>query len=132
MPSGIWRGPAQASNLAEWRPPTIACQVCSPHATSTHKKTKQYEFLKLFLFSLPKAAHFLSFLGTFTKISLTSSALKEWQGSVGWLSRLVFGEPMQSFLIWHGAVGHQKNHTQGVAVQRALGMHPWRCSNTIK
>jgi hypothetical protein len=54
------------------------------HATSTYKKTKRNEFLELFIFFLSKVTHFLSFLGTLIKISLTSSALKEWEGYVGW------------------------------------------------
>jgi hypothetical protein len=87
-PSG--RGPVQAFDLAGWWPPTVARQACSPHATSTHKKTKKYEFFELFFFSLPKAVHFLSFLGIFNKISLTSSTLKEWQGFVGWHVKACF------------------------------------------
>jgi hypothetical protein len=86
-PQAKWvlEGPAQAFDSLGWRVPTVARQACS-----THKKTKRNKSLELFIFSLPKAMHFLSFLGTLTKISLTSSALKEWKGSVGWSVKAYF------------------------------------------
>jgi hypothetical protein len=44
-------------------------------------RQKPNEFLELFIFSLPKARYFSFF---YRKISLTSSVLKEWEGTVGW------------------------------------------------
>jgi hypothetical protein len=44
------------------------------------------------------------------------------------VSRLIFREPLQRFLVWSGQVGHKIINALGVAVHLALGENQWRCS----
>jgi hypothetical protein len=92
-PSGFWKDPRKLLTHQDGESPSLLIK----HATTTHKKTKRNEFFELFIFFLPKATHFL-FFSILTKISLTSSTLKEWEGSVIWNVKAYFKRVLTKIL----------------------------------